>query len=177
MRLREYREDDFDDEAERHHFRDFFPGWLGQGRPDYQRGAFRENKPWRIQLLEQRLKQAPRREAVGEVAFLRAPAEAPVHQDVEVMREDLEITRHPVNRPATGEERTTVEGDVIRIPIIEEEIVVQKRLVLKEIVEIRKRQTRERKRIDDTLRAEQISFTGSMPEEEPRPGREGPPRR
>ncbi len=49
-------------------------------------------------------------------------------------------------------------GDVIEIPIVEEELVVTKRLVVKEVLRIRKRWVTTQRTIESTLRKEDIEI-------------------
>jgi uncharacterized protein (TIGR02271 family) len=59
-------------------------------------------------------------------------------------RERVEIERKPIGKPLDQAPAIREEGDVIVIPVVEEEIVVARRLVLKE--EIRIRRVRETER-------------------------------
>lgn len=57
--------------------------------------------------------------------------------------ETLEVTRVPVDRMIDHAPEIRTEGDVTIIPIMEEILVVEKRLVLKEELHVRKRTTTE----------------------------------
>ena len=57
--------------------------------------------------------------------------------------ESVEVTRVPVNREIDTAPSIRTEGDVTIIPVVEEVIVVEKRLVLKEEIHLRRTVTRE----------------------------------
>ncbi len=62
--------------------------------------------------------------------------EEPVRQ--ELARESVEVTRVPVDREVDRPPETRQEGDVTIIPVVEEVLVVETRLVLKEEIHIRR---------------------------------------
>jgi len=69
-----------------------------------------------------------------------------VHQHEEIvdeplLREDVEVERIAINRAVDGPVAIRHEGDVTIVPILEEVLVVEKRLVLKEELHIRKRRS------------------------------------
>ena len=67
--------------------------------------------------------------------------------------EAVEVTRVPVNRPVTGTPPAMrQEGDVTIVPVFEEILVVETRLMLKEELHIRKRATVEAVDVPVTLR-------------------------
>ena len=63
--------------------------------------------------------------------------------EVPAIHDDAEITRVPVNRVIESLPDIRQSGEVLIIPVVEEEIVVQKRLVLKEEIHVRHRRTRQ----------------------------------
>lgn len=72
----------------------------------------------------------------------------------ELDRESVEVVRVPVGRPVDTAPEPRQEGDVLIVPVLEEELVVTKRLILKEELHIRKTVTRRTERITETLRSE-----------------------
>ena len=66
--------------------------------------------------------------------------------------EQVEVTRVPVNTELTTAPPQRTEGDVLIIPIVEEVLFVEKRLVFKEELHIRRRVTRENVEVPITLR-------------------------
>jgi uncharacterized protein (TIGR02271 family) len=59
--------------------------------------------------------------------------------EVPVVREEVEVRRVPVNRIVSELPATREEGDLLIVPVVEEELVVEKRLVLKEEIHIQKK--------------------------------------
>jgi len=61
-----------------------------------------------------------------------------------LIHEDIEVRRVPVNREVTEPPRVRRHGNTVIVPVVEEEMVVTKRLVLKEEIHIVKRRTKDR---------------------------------
>jgi uncharacterized protein (TIGR02271 family) len=72
-----------------------------------------------------------------EVEHLRKNVEMPAMRDV------VSVNRVPVNQVVTSAPEVREEGDTLIVPVLEEEIVVEKRLVLKEEIHIRRRRIEE----------------------------------
>ena len=75
--------------------------------------------------------------------------------------EAADIERAPANEGDSGEIETLPDGSV-SIPLLEEELVVTKRMVVRERVVIRKRTTTEEHRIDAELRRERIDVESDV---------------
>lgn len=69
-----------------------------------------------------------------------------------VQREDVEVTRVPVDRIVEAAPEIRTEGDVTIVPVLEEVVVVTKQLVLKEELHIRRRVETETVEVPVTLR-------------------------
>jgi len=69
-----------------------------------------------------------------------------------VQREDIEVTRVPIDRVVETAPEIRTEGDVTIVPVLEEVLVVEKRLVLKEELHIRRRVAAETVEVPVTLR-------------------------
>jgi stress response protein YsnF len=76
------------------------------------------------------------------------------HADVQ--REIVEVTRVPIDRMVETAPEIRTEGDVTILPVVEEVLVVEKRLVLKEEVHIRRRVTTETAEVPVTLRKQRV---------------------
>lgn len=74
--------------------------------------------------------------------------------DEPTIREEVEIERVPRNQVLENSPEPYYEGDTLVIPVVEEELVVEKRLVLKEEVRITKRREEIRLPQQVTLRTE-----------------------
>ena len=64
--------------------------------------------------------------------------------DMPLLHEEVEVKRVPVNRVVTVAPQVRTEGDTTIVPIVEEELVVTKRLLLKEELHLTRRRTRNR---------------------------------
>jgi uncharacterized protein (TIGR02271 family) len=91
------------------------------------------------------------------------------HADVQ--RETVEVARVPVGRVVEAAPEIRTEGDVTIVPVLEEVLVVEKRLVLKEEVHIRRRVATETVEVPVTLRKQRTIVERIDPDD---PGPEGP---
>jgi len=67
-------------------------------------------------------------------------------------RGDVDVTRVPIDQVVEAPPDIRIEGDVTVVPILEEILVVEKRLVLKEELHIRRKLTTETVEVPVTLR-------------------------
>lgn len=112
----------------------------------------------RMRISEEELEIDTRTVSAGEVRVHKHVTTQQVRQAVPVMREDVTVERRPLPEGAGLEPRQ--EGDVWYIPIVEEELVIQKRLVAREELVVRKRQVVEERVIEETLRRETPEVLG-----------------
>ena len=77
---------------------------------------------------------------------------------VNLRREEIVIERRPVNREAGA---TDLRDDQIRVPLMEEEAVVDKRPVVKEEIVVGKRVVEDQKKIDTEVRREEFDIDKS----------------
>jgi uncharacterized protein (TIGR02271 family) len=81
---------------------------------------------------------------------------------IEVLHEEVDVQRVPVNRMLA--EGTTAapapwqDGETLVIPIVEEELVVTKRLVVREEMRITKRRVSARQEVTETVRRETLEL-------------------
>jgi uncharacterized protein (TIGR02271 family) len=61
-----------------------------------------------------------------------------------LLHEEVDVRRVPVNRVVNAVPAIRRKGDTVIVPVVEEELVVTKRLVLKEEIHLIKRRTRDR---------------------------------
>lgn len=93
----------------------------------------------------------------GRVRLVKTVAEREEVIDEPLMREHVEVERVPVNQVVAGPVAVRYEGDTMIIPVLEEVVVYEKRLVLKEELHVRKVATQERQPETVTLRQEQVT--------------------
>lgn len=92
------------------------------------------------------------RKAVVETGLLRVRTRTTEqHEDIELplAREEFSVERIAVNRPVDAPVEVRQEGDVTIVPVHGEEVVVTRRLVLKEELHIRRR-------VHETLEKHQV---------------------
>jgi uncharacterized protein (TIGR02271 family) len=113
----------------------------------------------RVTLSEEELMVGTRTVQAGEVSVHKHVETARVRESVPVMREEVTVERRPLAAGAGLEART--EGNVTYIPIVEEEVVVTKRLVAREELVITKRQVTEQRVVEETVRREVAEVRGA----------------
>lgn len=79
--------------------------------------------------------------------------------DEELLRERVEVERVPVGRVVEAVPAVREEGDTTVLPVVVEEVVVQRRLVLKEEIRIRRLRGTERHRETVVLREQDAVIT------------------
>jgi uncharacterized protein (TIGR02271 family) len=126
-----------------------FPGsfdeLLGQNQSSkYGTTAFGDNAQIVIPLLAEQLKIARQKVLTGGVRVHKTVSERTETIDEPTLKEEMEIQRVPVNQFITEPPAVRYEGDVMIVPLMEEVLVVEKKLVLREEIRIIKRR--------DTLR-------------------------
>lgn len=77
------------------------------------------------------------------------------HIEMPLTQDSIDIRRVVVNRVVDAPPRIRTEGDTIIVPVVEEEIVVTKRLVLKEELHLIRRRTQTRATREVTVRREE----------------------
>lgn len=122
-------------------------------------GAVDSANEARVTLSEEELRVGTRTVSAGEVRIHKHVETSQVRESVPVMREDVTVERRPLAAGASLEPRT--EGEVTYIPIIEEEIVVTKRLVAREELVITKRRITEERIVEETVRREVAVVEGA----------------
>lgn len=77
---------------------------------------------------------------------------------VEILHEELDVQRVQVNRALLEGEHaeSRQEGDTLIIPVVDEELVVTKRYVVREELRVTKRKVAEQQQVSDTVRSEQL---------------------
>jgi uncharacterized protein (TIGR02271 family) len=123
----------------------------------------------RMTRAEEEVRVSTRPKAAGEVRVGKHVETHHVREDVLVSREQVHVERRPVRESgASAEIRGSAEE--IRVPIIEEEIVVEKRPVVKEELIVSKERVEERRPVDVEARREEFDI------DEPRRSTNEPPR-
>jgi len=106
-----------------------------------------------IPLVAERLSVGKRTVPTGRVRVRTLVDETQEWVREDLARETAEIERVPIGREVDEVPQVRQEGDVLVVPVVEEVLVVEKRLVLKEEIRIRKDRMVERAEEPVTLRA------------------------
>ena len=101
----------------------------------------------------------------GKVRVSKAVHEDETVVDEPLFRDEVEVERISVHRPVEGPLPVRYEGDTVIIPIMEEVLVVQKQLILKEEFHIRKRRIETHQPQQVTLRREEARIERLKPDE------------
>ena len=107
----------------------------------------------RMTLAEEELDVRKERMAAGSVDVHKHVETEHVRESVPVMREEVTVERRPITEPHAGT-GARFEGDEIRIPVVEEEIVMEKRPVVREELVVRKTQVQDEQVVEADLRRE-----------------------
>ena len=131
------------------------------------RGLFRggreatrtDEREARVTRSEEELAIGKRAVQAGE-AYLRKRVETEhVREEVPVMHEEVTVERRPLSADAATD--VTISEDEIRVPVMEEEVITQKRVVPKEEVVIRKRAVTDTEVVEDDVRRERVDVDDS----------------
>ena len=97
-----------------------------------------------IPVIEEELATGTRVVETGSVRVEKEVEKRVRQVSAPLVREEVEVRRVPVNRVVEEAPKTRRHGDTVIVPVVEEELVVTKRLVLKEEIHLVKRRTKER---------------------------------
>jgi stress response protein YsnF len=111
-----------------------------------------------VPRVEERIAVGKRASARERVRIVKKVEAQEVVVEGEATKEDVEVERVPVDEYVLEPPRPRVEGDVFVIPVIEEVVVVEKRLLLKEEIRVKKRRRVVRKKLRVPVRKERISI-------------------
>lgn len=132
----------------------------------YGAPAFGSSEKVVIPLLEEQIEIARQKILTGGVRVHKTVEERTETVDEPTLREEMEVQRVAVNQFITDADappQIRYEDDVMIIPLLEEVLVVEKRLVLREEVRITKRRNTLRNPQQVVLRREQASLEKIQP--------------
>jgi uncharacterized protein (TIGR02271 family) len=109
-----------------------------------------------VPVIEEDLCVDRRKVETGRVRLTKTVHEREEFVDEPLLEEEVEVERVAINRIVDGPLPVRYEGDTMIVPLLEEVLVVEKRLVLKEELRITKRQHKTRKPQRVTLRSEEV---------------------
>lgn len=103
----------------------------------------------------------------GRVRISKGVQEREELVDQPLLRQTVQVERVPINRVVDGEIPVRYDGDTTIISVLEEVLVVEKRLILKEELHITQRQEQHHQPQRIVLRTEDITVERSMPNGQP----------
>jgi uncharacterized protein (TIGR02271 family) len=109
-----------------------------------------------LELREEELVAHKELREAGEVAIRTQVEEFPGRLELEAYREEVEVEHVPVGQAVTERVAPWEEDGVLIVPVYEEQLVVTKRLVLREHLRVRRVGTTERQLFEDSVRRERL---------------------
>jgi uncharacterized protein (TIGR02271 family) len=118
-----------------------------------------EDKEQTIELIEEEISIGVRSVETGKVRVdVKVNTEERLVEQV-LERQEVAVTRVPVNRTVDTRPEIRHEGDTMIVPLVEEVLVVEKRLILREELHIQTRVIQRTENIPVTLRSEEAVVT------------------
>lgn len=111
-----------------------------------------------IPLAAEQLDVSKREVVTGRVRINKLVREHQETVDEPLLREQVKVERVPVNRVVEQPASARQEGDTLIIPILEEVLVVEKRLMLKEEIHVTVQRTTVNEPQTVTLRSEEVNI-------------------
>jgi uncharacterized protein (TIGR02271 family) len=121
----------------------------------YAQNAFERGQEQRLTLAEEQLAVGKRTVQEGEVALRKHVDTRHVEEQVELVREEVTVERRPLSADSVADIRDIGEEE-IRVPVMREEAVVEKRTVPVEEVVVRKEAVSDTKTVGADLRRETL---------------------
>ena len=110
----------------------------------------------RVQRVEEKLRADTREREAGGVRVRKQVRTDRERFTVPKKRQEVRVERVPVEEGAASEDE--IGDDEIRIPVIEEDIVVEKRSVVKEEIRLRKEVVEEEQIVEEDVRKEEVDI-------------------
>lgn len=111
-----------------------------------------------IPVIQETIRVEKREFESGKVVVHKTVMERDEAVEVLLRQQDLSVERVPIGRVVQEAPQTRQEGDTLIVPILEEVLVVEKRLVLKEELHIRKQSSERMEQQTVRLRSEQVKI-------------------
>jgi uncharacterized protein (TIGR02271 family) len=121
-----------------------------------------DSTPRRMTRSAEELRIGRRTEQKGEVRVSKHVETERVRQNVPLTSEEVEVERRPVEHAARS--APELRNEEIRVPVMEEEAVVEKRPVLKEEVVIKKKAVTRQQPVETDVRREELDIEPSSSE-------------
>ncbi|MBC8167484.1 MAG: YsnF/AvaK domain-containing protein [Bryobacteraceae bacterium] len=123
-----------------------------QGRPDSEALVADRIVP----VVEERLRVETREVETGRILIHKKVESSETVVDEPLIEETYDIVRVPANRIVTAPVEPRYEGDTLILPVLEEVLVVEKRLVLREELRVTRKRREHREPQTHTVRREHL---------------------
>ena len=139
---------------------------LDLSRAELSRYRAHEGDSTVIPIIEERASVSTREVESGRVRIHKQVTEREETVDLPLMREEVTVERVPANRYVEGDTipQPWEEGDTLVIPLVEEVLVVEKRLIVREELHVTKRRHEAREPQTVTLRREEATIERVAPD-------------
>jgi uncharacterized protein (TIGR02271 family) len=131
-----------------------------------ERGDLTDEEELRVQRSEEELRVGTRERRAGSVNVRKRVRTDHERLSVPKRREEVSVERVPVEDREASEAEIG-EDDEVRIPVVEEEVVVEKRPVVKEEIRIRKEVVEETEVIEEDVRREEVEVDDERERDNP----------
>lgn len=132
-------------------------GHYGAQKQTTETGVREDEEGLRVQRLEEELHAGTREREAGSVRVRKRVVTDHESVPVTKRREEVHVDRVPAEGEASEAE---IGDDEVRVPVTEEEVVVEKRPVAKEEVRIRKEVVEDEKVVEEDVRREEVDVEG-----------------
>lgn len=102
-----------------------------------------DNQQLVVPVSEEELVTGTREVQTGSVRIRKEVERIQKKVEMPTIRDVVSVSRIPVNRVITSIPEMREEGDILIVPVVEEEIVVHKQLILKEEIHIQRRRVKD----------------------------------
>lgn len=116
-----------------------------------------------LELVEERVSLTKTRCKAGEVVVRKVVDELPSDVEIEKRVERAQVEHVPIGRQVERRVAPWQDGNTLVIPVYEEEVVVTKRLILREEIRIRREEEAHRRVVRETVRRERAVVERERP--------------
>ena len=111
-----------------------------------------------IPVIEEHVQVGKKIVETGRVRIIKTVNAEEAHVEAPLLQEEVQIERVPVNQYIEAAPAVRYEGDVMIIPVIQEVVVIEKRLMLVEEIRVNKQQLQTTVSETITLRKEEVKI-------------------
>lgn len=109
-----------------------------------------------IPVIEEKLTIDKRKIETGKVTIVKKVKEQEVSKELTDFQEEIQIERVAMNQPVSSPPSVRQEGDTMVIPVVREEVVIHKQLVLVEEIRVTTHRKEIKRPVKVTLRREEV---------------------